>query len=169
MRPAASVWLTALGRRGLCWCGLAGAAMKQTHRGPYLLSLWGPRGLQGGIRITYCTGSWPCVCVSMWGCFFSWCERLCWGGGGSREVLITASYQVSCKCVIGPNFLMSISTSSCCCEYWQGKRLCHCFLGKCTVSESQQGEWFNGVCFMYPGLPFIRLSDLLFWQNFLLY
>lgn len=55
--------------------------MKRTHGGPCLLSLWGPCGLEGGIRITYCTGSWPCVCPCerVGFCFFvlSCCE----GGG----------------------------------------------------------------------------------------
>lgn len=101
------------------------------------MSPWGPCGLEGGIRITYCTGSWPCVCPCE-RVFFLFCFVLLWGGGlvgGSRGVLITASYQVTCKCVIGPNFLMCISAPRSGRECWQGKRLCHCF--------SVNTQWVN--------------------------
>ena len=84
------------------------------------------------------------LCVSMWACvvffllFFFVCFVLLWGVvvvGGSRGVLITASYQVTCKCVIGPNFLMCISAPRSGRECWQGKRLCHCF--------SVNTQWVN--------------------------
>lgn len=52
--------------------------------------------------------------------------------GGSRGVLITGSYQVTCKCVIGLNFLMSISAPS---ECWQGGEVVPLFLCRCTASE----------------------------------
>lgn len=120
MRPAASVWLTALSRRGLCWCGLAMAGLNECTEAPIFCPLWGPCGLEGGIRITYCTGCWRvnasvCVFVSVW-----------LGGGwrGSGGVLITASYQVTCKCVIGLNFLMYISPISE--AALSVGRFCHC-------------------------------------------
>lgn len=63
--------------------------------------------------ITYCTLSWPSLYPCKHVDFFS-CIFLRGQGGDSREVLITASYQVTCKCIITPNFLMCIASPRSC-------------------------------------------------------
>lgn len=63
--------------------------------------------------ITYCTLSWPSLCPCKHVDFFSF-SFLRGQGGDSRVVLIAASYQVTRKCVITPNFPMCISSPRSC-------------------------------------------------------
>ena len=129
--------------------------MKRTHWGPYLLSLWGPCGLEGGIRITYCTGSWPCVCpCERVLCFFVvffclFCSVVRRGGGGGLKgstnySQLSGDMQMCYRPQLPDVYLCSQKRP----RVLAGEEVVPLFLCEYTVGEFQQGECFNSFAFL---------------------